>query len=226
MTSKRIRVAALLSAFLALSRVATAQMPGVPVLQNAWANPGITVAVNAATAKQSSVLAAAGAWAPSSGRFQVSGGVGYRDSKSGGAGAAFGARVTVPLVAFAEGAIGVAGFAGIGGASEPEATFGVRRGGSTTQVPIGAAVGYRRALRFIRGVSLYGTPFYAFNRLAVGDSTISGGAFRVGLGADVGVTSRIGVTIGADLGGTPPAGDPGPRGSILGVGVSMALGRR
>lgn len=205
-----------------------AQMPGAPVLQNAWANPGITGAVNFATGGGSRVIAGAGAWAPGSGRFQLSAGLGTRNAEVGGSGLAFGARVAVPVFSFAGGAFGVAGFLGAGAAREPDALLDPQgeAGGTTTQVPIGAAVGYRRALGFIRGVSVYGAPFYTYNRLTVGDSSVSASAFRFSFGADVGVTNRIGVTVGAEMGGSAKTGMPGPTGTIWGLGASYALGRR
>lgn len=213
---------------LALPTVSAAQLPGAPVLQNAWANPGITAAVNVATGGGSRVVAGAGAWAPGSGRFQLSAGLGMRKAEVGGSGMAFGARVAVPVFSFAGGAFGVAGFLGAGAAREPDVLLDPQgdAGGTITQVPIGAAVGYRRAFSFIRGVSVYGAPFYTYNRLTVGDSSVSAGAFRFSFGADVGVTNRIGVTVGAEMGGSARTGMPGPTGAIWGLGASYALGRR
>lgn len=205
---------------------ALAQMPGVPTLQNAWANPGFTFAVNAGTGGGSRAIAGAAAWAPRSGRFQLSAGVGARKADEGGQGTAYGFRAAMPVFSFAGGALGVAGFAGVGGAFEPDATFGTDVGGTYTQVPVGLGIGYRKAFSFIRGVSLYGTPFYSYNRLTVGDSSTSAGLFRFSVGADVGITNRLGVTAGAEFGGSADAGDPGPTGAVYGVGVSFALGRR
>lgn len=203
-----------------------AQMPGIPTLQNAWANPGITAAVNGGSGGGSRAGALAGAWAPRSGRFQLSAGLGLRDADAGGRGGAFGARVAVPVWSFGGGAFGVAGFVGAGAAREPDAAIAGARGGTLAHVPIGAAVGYRRAFSFIRGVSVYGAPFYSYHRVTVGDSSSSAGSFRFSVGADVGVTNRIGVTAGAEFGGSPGPLEPGPTGAVYGIGVSMALGRR
>lgn len=215
-------------ALLAVPCLSGAQLPGAPVLQNAWANPGITAAANVGSGRGSRVAALAAAWAPGSGRFQVSGGIGMRDAEVGGRGVAIGARAAVPVVSFAGGALGVAGFAGIGSAREPDALVDPLgdKGGTFTQVPIGAAVGYRRAFGFIRGLSVYGAPFYSYNRLVVGDSSVSSGAFRFSLGADVGITSRIGVSVGAEMGAAAKVGKPGPPGTVWGLGASYALGRR
>lgn len=71
-----IGVMAVLSAIMGVvgSRTADAQMLGVPVLQNGFSNPGITVAVNYGTADSIRGYGVAAAWAPPSGLFQVSGG--------------------------------------------------------------------------------------------------------------------------------------------------------
>lgn len=209
-----------------LPAVAGAQMPGLPVLQNAWANPGFTVAANGATGKAEKALAAAVSWAPRSARFQVSGGVGIRDADLGGRGGTYGARISVPAFSFANGSLGIAGFVGIGAAQVPDARIlpTDEPGGSVAHVPAGVAIGYRRAFSFIRGASVYAAPFYSYNRLSVGDSTVSRGAFRYSFGVDVGVTNRLGVTGGAEFGGSSDSG-PGPRGASFGLGVSLKLGR-
>src|SRR3954462_11617157 len=67
----------------ALSSTLTAQMPGAPVLQNAWASPGMVVAVDIAGGSRTLYGGAVG-WAPSAGRFQFSGGVGSLSPKGGG----------------------------------------------------------------------------------------------------------------------------------------------
>ena len=51
---------------------ATAQMPATPVLQNAWANSGITIAANYGRVTGASAFAGALAWAPTNARFQLS----------------------------------------------------------------------------------------------------------------------------------------------------------
>lgn len=211
-----------------LASPAGGQLPGIPTLQNAWANPGITGAINLGTGRDSRAGVVAASWAPGSARFQVSGGIGMRDDEAGGRGLAYGARVAVPVLSLAGGALGVAGFAGIGAARVPEALIDptANAGGTLTQVPFGAAVGYRRAFGFIRGLSVYGAPFYSYNRLTVGDTSTSASGFRFSVGLDAGITSRIGVTVGAEFGAKAGAGEPGPAGAVYGLGASYALGRR
>jgi hypothetical protein len=52
----------------------------------------------------------------------------------------------------------------------------------------------------------------------------STGVMRAGIGADIGITSSIGITGGLELGQTQTAG-PGPTGTVYGFGVSWAFGR-
>lgn len=213
-------------ALLAAAGRLDAQMPGMPTLQNAWANPGITAAVNGGMGGGSRAFGAAAAWAPRSGRFQLSAGAGLRQSEDFGNGPAFGARLALPVFSFAGGALGVAGFVGVGAAREPDRRTADADGAVVAQVPIGAAIGYRRAFSFIRGASIYAAPFYALNRITVGDSSWNKSAFRFSVGTDVGITNRIGVTAGAEFGGAAGDGEPGPVGAVYGLGVSMAFGRR
>ncbi|MDQ3951031.1 MAG: hypothetical protein M3282_11910, partial [Gemmatimonadota bacterium] len=119
-----------------------AQLPGLPVLQNAFVGPGFAAALNAGGGGGGTAYAAALGWAPGSARFQISIGVGtYRSG--GETGGAFGARAAVPVFSLMDGNLGIAAFGGVGGAQGPRVQ-GARVG--LGQAPIGAAVGYRRAL--------------------------------------------------------------------------------
>src|SRR6476469_2857415 len=101
-----LRVAGLIATIAVAS--ADAQIPGAPVLQNAWATPGIVGAVNYGGALYGSGIAAAGGWTPTSGRFQVSGGIGSRSLTGHGSGFAYGARAALPIYGGGASAIGVA----------------------------------------------------------------------------------------------------------------------
>src|SRR5918999_255677 len=94
------------------------QLPGLPVLQNAFVGPGLAAAVNGGGGSGSSAYAAALGWSPRSARFQVSIGAGAHVG-GGETGGAFGARVAVPVFSFRNGSLGVAAFAGVGGARGP-----------------------------------------------------------------------------------------------------------
>jgi hypothetical protein len=201
--------------------VVHAQMPGVPVLQNAWATPGIVVALNAGGGSKGSVWGGALSWAPGSGeraRLQFSGGGGMQSVSGSGSRGVYGVRLAAPLMQMMDGKLGVAAFGGVGGGGS---------GGSTdttatkSLVPVGVAIGYRQALGS-RGFSVYGTP--SFQRAS--GKAGSASAIRVAFGIDFALAKNIGLTGGIELGQTASTGEVGPRGSIYGVGASYALGRR
>jgi hypothetical protein len=216
------RGAAFALAQLGWGAVADGQLPGLPVLQNAFVGPGFAAAINGGGGAGSSAYAAALGWAPGSARFQVSVGAGAHVG-SGETGGAFGARVAVPVFSLMNGNLGVAAFAGLGGARGPRVQ-GARVG--LGQAPVGAAVGYRRALGATRGVSVYAAPFFAYLRNDFGDSTSSEGLFRISIGGDFALTRAIGLTAGLEAGATRRGTGPGRSGVVWGAGVSYAFGRR
>ena len=201
---------------------ARGQLPGLPVLQNAFVGPGFAAAVNVGGGGDGTAYAAALGWAPGSARFQISIGAGalVADGTTGGA---FGARVAMRVFSLMDGNLGIAGFGGVGGAQGPRVQ-GARVGFG--QAPVGAAVGYRRALGATRGFSIYAAPFFAYFRNDFGDSSASASLFRISVGGDFAVTRAIGVTAGLEAGGKRSGNGPGPDGVIWGAGVSYAFGRR
>ncbi|HYD54923.1 MAG TPA: hypothetical protein VEA99_19970, partial [Gemmatimonadaceae bacterium] len=200
----------------ALPVAARAQMPGLPVLQNAFANPGLTAALNIGSGSGSSVYGAAASFGV--GRLILSGGVGAFVPDSGSTAAAFGARAALPVFSFLNGAAGVAAFAGAGGVTQS--------GTSAVQIPIGAGVGWRRGIGATRGISVYAAPMFTFYRASGDGASTTKGLFRASVGLDFAVTRRLGVTLGAEGGAKPDDGDPGPSGSLAGIGVAWAFGRR
>lgn len=215
--------ASIQSTFVALSVVtvtaagAGAQMPGAPVLQNAWAAPGMVVALDVAGGSGTMYGGALG-WAPSSGRFQLSGGAGAQSPKGGSSRLVYGVRAAFPIRQMMSGKLGIGGFVGAGG--------GATKAGDTSSskgiIPAGLAIGYRQAIGTAgRGFSAYVDPNYQFHS---GSSTKKG-YFRVGGGVDVGISARFGVTVGFESGANAAAGEVGPSGSLYGLGVSMKLGR-
>jgi hypothetical protein len=195
-----------------------AQLPGAPVLQNAWATPGMVVALDIAggSAGSGSTYAGAIGWTPGNGRFQFSGGAGMQTGAGTSSRGVFGARVAMPITQMMAGNLGIAGFVGVGGGA----------GGSkdstriTSVVPVGVAVGYRRAIGGAgRGFSVFADPDYQFQSA----SKTKKGFFRVGVGVDAGITSRFGVTLGLESGATAAKGLAGPHGTTYGLGVSMKL---
>jgi hypothetical protein len=207
------------AAMLGSARSCLAQMPATPVLQNAWANAGITIAADYGKAQDASAFAGALAWAPTQSRFQLSAGAGIVRVDSGGSQGGYGARLSIPLVSFASGNLGTAIFGGVGVTS--------KSGVTKSSFPVGFALGFRHALGTSRGISAYVAPFYLISRIK-GDSLSkpTGGAMRASVGVDVTVAPQIGVTVGYETGANAKEGTPGPRGGVFGVGVSYALHRQ
>ena len=201
---------------------ATAQMPATPVLQNAWANSGITIAANYGRVTGASAIAGALAWAPTNARFQLSIGGGAVRVDSGAGSGGYGARLSVPLVEFASGSIGTAVFGGVG--------FFGRKGVRESNFPVGLSLGWRHALGTTRAISAYVAPFYLLSRRkgTVDSVTINERAsvIRASVGVDVTLASRLGMTIGYESGAHAKDVDPGPRGGAFGVALSYALRRQ
>ena len=218
--------------------IAGAQIPGAPVLQNAWATPGLVGALDIGGGADGSVYAVAGSWTPGSGRFQLSGGGGLASRTGAKARGVYGVRAAVPLGG-ASSTFGFAAFAGVGGGAgrtmrdtlflpcpatllQPCVTV-TDSTSNTIEVPIGVGVGWRHAIGATHGLSVYATPSYVFFS---GGGNKRGSLIRTALGADIGVTSSIGATLGVEFGGKRPKGVGGPSGSVYGLGLSYALGRR
>jgi hypothetical protein len=203
---------------------ALAQVPGLPVLQNAFSNPGLAFAANFGSGSGHSYYGAAAAWGlGATGAFLVSGAAGAERSNNATRGA-YGGRASMRLWASPSG-LGVAGFAGVGGAMRTR-TGAVVTNPAVMLVPVGASVGYRRALGARRGISAYVAPFYRWVRADSG-TIASSGAFRFSGGVDVSITPSIGVTLGGEGGGGGPSGGlSGSQSSAFGVGVTFVPGRR
>jgi len=199
---------------------AGAQMPGAPVLQNAWATPGVVGALNIAGGSNGQAYAAAASWAPSTGRFQLSGGFGSRRVTGVGSRGVYGARLAMPFGGSASN-LGFAAFAGVGGGSGAKST-GADSAASTTQVPVGVAIGWRRALGATHGVSLYASPSYVF----YSGGAKSSGLVRTSLAVDVGITPSFGLTAGIEFGQNRSTAVGGTSGTLYGIGLAYALGRR
>jgi hypothetical protein len=193
---------------------AGAQLPGLPVLQNAFANPGITAGLNYGRGTDVTGYAAAAAWAPGSARFVISGGIGATKPDGGKSSTAYGGRVAVPVMRLMDGAAGLGAFAGYGGWEIANTSVAV----------LGVSAGYRRPLGSL-GVSVHTAPSYQRFRSSVADKSVSNGVFRYSAGLDVSFGERFGATIGFEGGGTGGKDAAGPGGSTFGLGVSYALRR-
>lgn len=195
-----------------------AQMPGVPVLQNSFANPGLTIAVNYGHSDDAQAYAGALAWAPASARFQVTGGFGAFEPDGADRASAWGARGSVPITqTLMAGKLGIGAFAGVGRASRDTV--------SLLHVPAGASVSWRSRLGERRGISFFAAPFYSWTRVTLNGESESKGLLRASFGVDVAVVPSLGITVGYELGQTAEEGEPGVAGGVFGVGVSYALRR-
>lgn len=215
-----VALAALAALAAAVPTTAAAQMLATPVLQSAFVDPGLTAAANFGSTSGARAYGLAASWAPRNGRLSLTAGVGVFDPSAAGSPsrATYGARVAVPVRQFMDGALGVAAFAGIGGASKKEEE------GRVTSVPAGVAVGYRRALGSALGLAVHAAPFYSWTRGTAADgSSTSSGLFRVSGGADLSLAQHFSVTFGVEVGAEAKGSDPGPRSSVFGIGLSYAF---
>jgi hypothetical protein len=209
--------------WLAGATPAGAQMLGAPVLQNAFANRGVTVAANFGSGGGARSYGGAAAWAPASGRLVVSGGLGVLDPNDAGVKSrtTYGARAAFAVKELMNGSIGIGAFAGVGGAVAPKNdAAGV---GSVLTVPAGVTLGYRRAIGATRAISAYASPFYSWARARALGETVSAGRVRVSAGLDAALIPKVGLTIGVETGAKAAEGKPGPRASLFGVGLSYAF---
>ncbi len=221
-----------------LVRGAAAQLPGIPTAPGAFVAPGIGLAANAGVERASGADGAsesrwsyglAGAYAPASARWQVAGGAAAQQWGEGykSPGLAFGGRAVVPVWRRAR--LSAAAFAGIGSARasfENEGEPGDEDDAATfRQIPVGAAVGVRGALG-TRAWALSVAPQLVFSQFSIGDVSLDASRFRVGVLAELAITSRLGIGVAFEDGGRASSDEPGPRGSTIGLGLSLALGAR
>jgi hypothetical protein len=222
-----------------IAREALAQLPGVPTAPGAFVRAGIGVAANAGVERATSAdgdadnrwtYGLAGAYAPGSARWQLAAGAaaqqwgeGYKSPAT-----AFGGRVAVPVWRGAR--LGASAFAGLGVARatfEDEGEPGDDDdAASLRQIPVGAAIGLRGALGATRAWSLSVAPQLVFYQFSVGDESLDASRLRVGVVAEVALTSRLGIGVAFEDGGRASSDEPGPRGSTIGLGLSLALGAR
>ena len=202
-----------------------AQVPGAPVLQNAFSNPGLIVTANFGSGSGQSYYGAAAAWGMgTSGTLSISGAAGAQHG-NGATRGAYGARVAARLWSTKGGALGVGGFAGFGGAPRTR-TGTIVTNPAVMMIPAGLSVGYRRAMGTKRGMSAYLSPFYRWVRADSG-AVVSSGAMRISGGLDFSFSPSLGVTVGGDLGGAGGSSGGGKKSSgSLGAAISFVPGGR
>jgi hypothetical protein len=192
-------------------------MPGTPVLQNAFANPGITAALNVASLGGASSYVAAGAWAPGTAHFQFSGGIGVQTRTSSPTRTVYGARLNIPIIG-ATSNFGASIFGGYGGLSGG----GIDSSTAKALVPLGATLGYRLTFGGNHGASIYGSPVYEI--VTRGGGAGNANVFRGALGLDIGITSAIGATLGIEFGQKNDSESGKPSGTAFGAALSYVIG--
>jgi hypothetical protein len=196
-----------------------AQVPGLPVLQNAFSNPGIALGANFGSGGGQSYMGLAAAWGLGNGRMQVSAGAGAQRANESSRGA-YGARAALNVWNSRAGSLGVGAFGGIGGGPRTR-NDGVVTNPAVLTIPVGLTAGYRRPLGTTRGFSVYASPMYRWTRVTNDDVSANDGVFRFAVGLDVGITRALGATVGTEFGTGSSDGA-----SNLGVAVSWVPGAR
>ena len=198
---------------------AQAQVPGLPVLQNAFSNRGLAFAANFGAGTGQSYYGAAAAWGlGATGAFLVSGAAGAQRVNEATRGA-YGARASFRLWESA-GGLGAAAFAGVGGAMRTTNASVVTNPAIVT-APVGASLGYRRAIGTKRGISAYVSPYYGWTRVDSG-TVASSGSFRVSGGVDFSISPAMGITVGGEGGGS----SGGKSTAAFGAGFTFVPGGR
>lgn len=201
--------------------IAEAQVPGEPVLQNAFANPGLGVAANFGGGGGQSFLGAAAGYGIGSGRLQLSGAAGVQRS-NGATRGAYGGRVAATVWTSAGQSLAAGAFAGLGGAVRTRDGAGTVTNPAVMAVPVGLTIGYRHSLGQTRGMSAYLSPVYRWTRLQ-SVATTTTGSFGGALGLDVSLTQSFGATVGAEFGKSSGTGSG--TSSTFGVALSFVPGR-
>lgn len=197
-----------------------AQFPGAPVLQNAFAMPGLAVAANFGGGGGQSFYGLAGALGMGAGRMQLSAVAGAQRG-NGATRGAYGGRVAASLWSSSGGALGVGAFAGFGGAPRTRTGTTVTNA-AVLAVPVGLSLSYRRALGSSRGLSGYVSPMYRWTRANAGTTSTSNGAMRFAAALDFGFSPAFGATIGGEFGQNSNTSGP----STIGAALTIVPGRR
>jgi hypothetical protein len=220
---KGVFVAAFICFSAPLTRLA-AQVPGAPVLQNAFSNAGLAFAANVGSGSGQSYFGLAAGWGlGSDGRFSVSGGAGAQRANDATRGA-YGARAAMRLWSSSGGSLGAGGFVGLGGAPSTSANDVVTNP-SVMMIPAGVSVGYRRPMGTRRGISAYVSPFYRWVRSDSG-AVASSGSVRVSGGIDFSMSPSLGVTVGGEFGGGDKSAAGKKSSGAFGAAVSFVPGGR
>lgn len=216
----------------ATPRAAAAQVMGIPVAQSPFAGRPFAVALDGGSASDDIRVGglAVAAHRPG-GRLVATLGAG-RVRGFEGPRTTYGGRLAFLLRFGASGALGVAPFAGYGrmqgGDSARVAQGGdLRQAGAIAVVPAGVGIGYRRLVAG-RAVVAHVTPQAQWWRRAEAAGLPSASAWygRAAVGADVAVTTQLGLSVAYEGGGSAGDVTAGPRQGVVGLALSYAPGRR
>ena len=200
---------------------AAAQVPGLPVLQNAFSAPGFALAADFGGGNGQGVYGAAFAWGlGKTGAISISGAAAAQ-SANGATRGAYGGRLAARLWSGGGTGLGLAAFAGVGGAPRTRENLIVTNPAELI-VPAGLSVGYHRSLGSTRGVAVYVAPFYRYER-AESEIVETTSAFRASAGLDIALSPTIGLTIGGEFGGSSGDNNGSPAGAF-GAAISVVLG--
>ena len=201
-----------------------AQVPGVPVLQNAFLNSGLAFAANVGGGGGSGggsgqgFFGAAAGWGLSGGKFQLSAAAGAQRSRGASRGA-YGGKVAANVWNSRGGSLGAGAFVGVGGAPRTR-TDDVVTNPAVMSMPVGVSIGYKRPLGASRGFSVFAAPMFMYTRADSG-AVVATSAFAFSGGVDFAFTQSLGVTLGGEFGGGRSA-----RRSSFGGAISFVPGRR
>lgn len=212
----------------ATSTTLNAQLPGLPVLQNAFGNRALTGAVNGGWSGEGWAAAGVIGLGTPARKFALAGGLGAFMPDRAGARTAWGVRLSATPFTFASGAFGLGAFVGYGGAGGGHIPPGPEPGDTTmseppTRLPLGISFGYQQLFGSF-GFSVYSSPYYVWYNKGGGGSNV--GVFRVPVGLDIGIAQSFGITLGAEFGADAVHGSLGPRGASYAAGLSYMLKRR
>lgn len=211
---------------------AAAQIAGLPVVQSPFPGRGVVVAVNGGSSDDFDTIGGAALFTPGSQRLSVTVGLGAAH----GGGQSFttaGARAAFHIPLGTSGRLGIAPFVGVGGiradsveipgAVTPEGEV-PRTSYSFVNVPIGASIGIRVPIGVTRAVTFHAAPSWQLWRFIVsGFGDTSQSYWRLGLGSDVSITERIGLSAAFETGYQADPGELGPTSNVWGVGVSYVF---
>jgi len=189
-------------------------MPGLPVLQNGLASPGVVVAGNYGHQAGSNGFGAAVGYSPTSARLQISAGLGSHQQTGIKSSVSYGLRAAAVVFGGMNGNFGIAPFAGVGG--------GGAKGTRESLFPVGVAAGLRRVIGS-KVLSIYGAPMYEWASSNASGIKQRKGLFRASAGLDASFSSKVGATVGAEFGASAATSAPGPRGTVFGAGISYKV---